>query len=305
MNEKALDEASAWLVRMRDESVSPEDCAEFVAWLDLSPENEAAYQQVAGAVDRVARVALTATKPQRQHLAIRVASVAAAAAAVVLITLLLPNMLDAEQVRTAVGETRSVELADGSDVIVNTGSLLDIRYSRDERRLLLQSGEAYFAVEPDIDRPFVVEALGQTVRATGTQFAVRIQNGRMFVWVVEGSVLVSGPRRSAHALAAGQQAVASGNETSVANLDRRELARATSWRSGWLTFSGQTLEEASSEVERYTGARFEFSSDEARSQLVYAHFRATDLEAFLSGIAANPAISVTRRAPQQILVDAR
>lgn len=72
-----------------------------------------------------------------------------------------------------------------------------VRYARGERRVELKSGTALFEVAKEAARPFVVEADGATVRALGTRFEVRREDGPVGVTLLEGSVEVRPARAEA------------------------------------------------------------------------------------------------------------
>src|SRR5690606_36114713 len=55
---------------------------------------------------------------------------------------------------TATGEQRTVELPDGSSIQLNTGTVVEVDYRRDARRLRLVEGEALFDVAEEPSRPF-------------------------------------------------------------------------------------------------------------------------------------------------------
>src|SRR5262249_21762120 len=57
---------------------------------------------------------------------------------------------------TALGEHRSLELADGSTVELNSHSRIRVRYSKQERDVEIVEGQALFRVAHDTSRPFIV-----------------------------------------------------------------------------------------------------------------------------------------------------
>ena len=65
---------------------------------------------------------------------------------------------------TSTAEQRSIELPDGSRVTLAPASAIAVSYVAAERRVDLLSGEAFFQVQPNADRPFRVTA--RTVQAT-------------------------------------------------------------------------------------------------------------------------------------------
>lgn len=114
--------------------------------------------------------------------------------------------------RTAVGEVRTIVLADSTRVTLDTASAIDVRFDERQRRVDLRSGEIMVTTSADPNvtpRPFIVTTSHGTVRALGTRFTVRHTEGEVSrVAVFEGAVSIepsqgtSSPLR----LAAGQQA---------------------------------------------------------------------------------------------------
>ena len=82
---------------------------------------------------------------------------------------------------TSVGEIKSLLLDDGSTLIMNTASAVDVRFSVTERRLVLKQGEIMVETAKDslspagrpVSRPFIVETPSGQIRALGTRFSVR------------------------------------------------------------------------------------------------------------------------------------
>jgi len=91
---------------------------------------------------------------------------------------------------TAVGEQRSITLADGSVIFLNTSSAVRVRYGQSARDIELIRGEARFQVAKSPLRPFTVATSVASVRALGTVFNVAMDNGGTQVAVLEGSVEV-------------------------------------------------------------------------------------------------------------------
>jgi transmembrane sensor len=104
---------------------------------------------------------------------------------------------------------RTDTLADGSEVSVQPNSSLSVApdFNRRERRMKLR-GEAYFEVQPDANRPFVVEIQDLEVKVVGTAFNVNnFTDGKyVVITVTEGRVLLSA-RGQSLLLEKGQEAV--------------------------------------------------------------------------------------------------
>ncbi|MCC6416019.1 MAG: FecR domain-containing protein, partial [Opitutaceae bacterium] len=82
------------------------------------------------------------------------------------------------------------QLPDGSWMELAPSAKAEIAYTPTERRIHLLSGNAYFGVAKDPERPFVVTAGHVSVKAVGTQFAVRAESSAINVLVTEGQVVV-------------------------------------------------------------------------------------------------------------------
>src|SRR6185437_1306026 len=85
---------------------------------------------------------------------------------------------------TAIGSRELIRLADGSEIELNTDSVLRTRITREERRVWLDKGEAYFNIRHDAARPFVVMAGTHRVTDLGTKFFVRHDTDRLEVAVM-------------------------------------------------------------------------------------------------------------------------
>lgn len=160
--------------------------------------------------------------------------------------------------QTAVGENRVVALADGSQVVLGGDTAIDVKVDDNKsRRVELERGEAFFTVAKDPSRPFTVHAGDATVTAVGTQFNVRRGRERVIVAVVEGHVTVAGSGTPALVpLAAGQQTtVVKSNVQAASALPN--LAAATAWKSGRLSFDREPLRDVLEDVNRYAVKRIE------------------------------------------------
>ena len=89
---------------------------------------------------------------------------------------------------TKIGEHVKHELPDGSTLWLNSSSKVEVNYSENYRRIYLLSGEAFFKVKKDLDRPFEVYSEDRLIRALGTAFSVYRRNDRIEVLVSEGKV---------------------------------------------------------------------------------------------------------------------
>ncbi|GGC11537.1 sensor [Oxalicibacterium flavum] len=155
---------------------------------------------------------------------------------------------------TQIGERSTVELADGSRLVLDTATELTVQWHLRSRRVVLADGRAHFDVAAAIWRPFTVDA-GQTqVRVVGTRFDVWRRPDGTSVSVYEGKVAVwRKDRKNAQiVLLPGQQAEVSDVDEAQA-LSRADIAGDTqgAWKDGRLVFLDTPLTEALAVIQRY------------------------------------------------------
>jgi transmembrane sensor len=199
-----------------------------------------------------------------------------------------------EQFQTMVGEQRSVMLADGSRVTLNTASKIEVRLQADHRVVQLLQGEALFEVAHDAQRPFDVHAGNVVVRAVGTQFDIDRRAARTAVTVVEGHVaMIAADSHTGNfpVLSAGDRVVV--DSAGPGALEHNvNLAEATAWTQHQLVFHHRPLGEVADEFNRYNVGRIEIRSPSLREQEVTGTFRSNDVASFVAVLAGVPGVQV-------------
>lgn len=160
-----------------------------------------------------------------------------------------------ERYSTRVGERVQVELPDGSRLVLDTGSAVEVQWHLRTRRATLASGRAQFIVASATWRPFLVTAGPAQVRVVGTRFdvwreapdtsSVSVYEGRVAVWR-EGQA----PERGV-SLQAGQQARLPAQGAPAVQVLENRLQDA--WKEGRLVFQDTPLVEAVAAIQRYRG----------------------------------------------------
>jgi transmembrane sensor len=201
---------------------------------------------------------------------------------------------------TSVGGISSIPLADGTVVTLNTASRIRVEFAPTERRVVLESGEAFFAVKRNPQRPFVVVAGAQRIVDVGTQFSVRRDRSGLRVVVTEGVVRLESPRtdiRSASggmpvlgprglseidvSLSAGAVAFAQDGDLLISKESTRQTDEMVSWRRGYLTFHDTMLADAVAEFNRYNVHHIAIGDREVAALRISGTFRPTDYQAFV------------------------
>jgi transmembrane sensor len=199
-----------------------------------------------------------------------------------------------EQFLTKVGEQRSVLLADGSRVTLNTASKIEVRLQAEHRVIQLLQGEALFEVAQDAHRPFDVHAGNVVVRAVGTQFDIDRRATRTAVTVVEGRVaMIAADSRTGDlpVLSAGDRVVVDSAGPGALEHDVN-LAEATAWTQHQLVFHHRPLGEVADELNRYNVGRIDIRTPSLREQEVTGTFRSNDVASFVAVLAGIPGVRV-------------
>jgi transmembrane sensor len=171
-----------------------------------------------------------------------------------------------KSIEARVGEQRTIDLADGSVVILNALSKIQVRMGA-ARDIRLVEGEAMFTVARDAQRPFRVHTRDAIVQAVGTQFDVATRRDGTPVAVIEGKIRVSAKERhsvntlpsvsrdtrgerASTPLVAGE-AVHISLKGKIERQSASEATTASAWRQRRLIFENTPLEEAADEFNRY------------------------------------------------------
>jgi transmembrane sensor len=183
---------------------------------------------------------------------------------------------------TGVGEIRTIQLSDGSTVMLNTDSTLSVDYSSQQRNITLQ-GEAYFKVSPDSRRPFEVHTENGLIRALGTAFDVKQVGADMAVTVYEHSVRVAFRHgETIEHLQEGQRVVLSNRQ--ISPIETVNLNQAKAWQEHELIFKNQTLQQVVAELNRYRSGKIIITDSTLAEHRVTGIFDSADPEAALNAI---------------------
>ncbi len=203
-----------------------------------------------------------------------------------------------------IGEQQVHTLSDGSVITLNTNSQVEVDYRPEQRRIRLLQGEALFDVAHDSARPFMVFAGDGMVRAVGTAFTVRLKGDVVDVLVSEGSVELSSvlpPAPSVRAtdkpsrpklasigiVKAGHAAAFERAQASIETISPEQMGAKMSWQSGFLTFSGESLEEVVSEVSRYTELSITITDPDVKVLRLGGVFKSGDTDVLFDTLEAN------------------
>ena len=305
---RASREASDWLILLQEEPDDTELHQCFETWLQMNRAHRSAWAATRRTTDVLdaAHNASThnassnhSTKPLIRHFARprkRLAwrygkrSIVQAAAAGLAICLAMvvfaPKLilhLQADHI-TGSGEIRTVDLADGSRVVLAPKSAIALDFDSNDRQVRLLAGEAVFEVQPAPERAFEVRSRAISTRVLGTVFSVRRAEQGVNVAVVEGHV------RVAHADAAAQGEMLTAGDTVQMDWTGRALRNTrlpddiAAWRSGYLIASDEPVAEVIDRLRPYYSGAILLIDDELAAQTVTGVYSLDDPPAALKAI---------------------
>ena len=267
-------EAVAWYARLCSGFATEADHEEWRRWHSAHPDHQRAWQRfetmqatLKRVPGHVAASTLRAAQPDRRRVLRGIGAVAGGAS----LAWLSWQVAGADggwhawlaDYSTGTGEQRSVTLADGSLLTLNTASSVDVSIDGRRRLVALRSGEILVETTkhrrvPGVarvdSRPFLVETRHGRILALGTRFTVRSDGARTVVSVLEDAVEVraSGAPGRVVRLEAGQQAAFADDGVDAPQPADPMLA---GWEHGSLVVNDRRLAEVVGELARYRRGR--------------------------------------------------
>jgi transmembrane sensor len=254
---KAISMAARWYARLQSDVATEAERSAWNDWLVADPVHRQAWQRIAAVGEQMASVPAALAAPalrgvdrsRRQLLRSVIVLVPATSLGWLAWRSDTSQQLLADY-RTAVGERREFRLADGSLLLLNTDTSVNLKYDSQQRVLELLRGEILVATAADpLQRPFKVHTRHGVVRALGTRFIVRAQPLGAEVAVLEKAVEVTASRAGlAVRLEAGQATAFT--DHSVGPL-RPIDATVGAWQQGSIIAIDRPLVELLADLSRY------------------------------------------------------
>lgn len=263
----AVAEAIEWLALQGSGAMTGAEQQRFELWLHASPDNTVAWQrlqqrlgQAFGEVPERSRDMLHRAGASRRHLLRGALGITGLGASVWWLQRqgLLP--MAGSDLQTGVAQRRPFTLADGSRVLLNARSRVDLAFDAQQRTLILHEGALNVEVAADPSRPLVVRTPFGEARALGTRFSVTLAEHGAQVWVQSSRVQASMAGAAPLELRAGQGAWLDGR--SVQRLDPAQ-ARAAAWEDGVLEVHDRALGEVIQALRPYRHGWLRITDDAA------------------------------------------
>lgn len=284
--------AAAWLEQRDCGDWTDEDRMEFEGWLNGSADHRVEFLRVQATWERTERLAILRSvdvgaeqPPHRRSIGKKLLGVVASFVVLTVIasgaTYYLSNA-GYTTYTTTIGGHETVALDDHTKIELNTDTTIRVSKNSNERKIVLDKGEAYFQVTHDATRPLTVFAGSNRITDLGTKFFVRRDSVRLEVAVMEGRAQFefADSQMKPAVLLPGDIALASGDAVAVTKVSAAALDNALGWRRGVLVFQNATLADAAAELNRYNHEKLVIA-DAAAARLTFgATLPTTDVEAF-------------------------
>jgi len=311
MNALDIDQAAAdWVQRRQFWNWSDDDQAALDVWLAESDRNRVAYLRQNAVWESAGR--LVVLKPELEVPArARISPLLMRIAAGVLVAALGAGGIvytmhpRAAVYSTDIGGRKTLQLADGSRIELNTNTLVSLSKEGDTRKVTLVRGEAYFHIHHDAAHPFVVVAGDYRVTDIGTEFVVRRAPERVEVGLIKGGVRfdaanVQGTPQSA-LLTPGDVVVADANSMKMSKKPIRDLMTELSWRRGMLVFKDTMLEEAAAQFNRYNREKIVLAGADIARLKINGSFQASSSELFARSVQDLFGLTVTHTGNELVI----
>jgi transmembrane sensor len=287
--------AAQWVARLTSGHASPADVDAARAWCEQSAEHRAAFERARNVWQHAGHVPPAATPRARSYVA---AAVLLCVAGVVLAAVRGGWSAD---FRTGAGEQRRVALNDGSTVLLDSGTAIDVQLTEGRRTIRLHKGQALFQVAPDVSRPFVVESASTSATAVGTVYAVRRDGDLTEVVVKEGVVAVAAPGVPVARVVADESLVHAPGSTDHIR-QRVDTANALAWERGLLVYELAPLEQVVDEINRHRRGHILIMNSELRSRRVSGVFHIDQLDESLRMLESSFDVRVISLSPYLVML---
>lgn len=308
--EDVVDAAITWAVKLDYNDPAPEVRRAFERWLQADPLHALAWARVdslkqpfASFPPKLLRGTLAAAGAKREQ---RLSSRRATMKLLSLAGLALgvgwvvrdqaPWQRLLADASTAVGERKTLRLADGTVIVLNTDSAVSTDLAGERRLVVLRRGEMLVTTGPDAGapakRPFWVYTPFGKLQALGTRFTVRLDERRARISVQEGAVeLHPDGGGASHVMRAGESRWLTDDGTEPADLQGIE---ADSWTEGVIAGRNIRLADLLHELSRYRSGGI--TCDERVAELrVSGLFQTRDTDQTLQFLVQTQPVSVTYR----------
>ncbi|GAB7533231.1 FecR domain-containing protein [Pseudomonas sp. 3A(2025)] len=300
-------QAAHWLMLMHDGPLSASQQQACERWRSAEPEHERAWQRVQRIQQQLGvlppHMAMGTLNRQRRQTLKTLLVLAAVLPAGYLGYRATPWREWTADYRTAVGERRQIELADGSLLDLNTDTAIDVQFSADQRLIRLLRGELLITSGADrnspVHRPLRVTSQHGQMQALGTRFSVRQLEAQTRLAVFEGQVRVTPLSATPAVIGAGEQV-----SFNASGIGPKQIAfeQDNLWSKGQLIADDMPLDNFLRELSRYRPGLLRCDPS-ARGLRISGGFQLDNTDAILAALPTTLPVQVESRTRYWITVN--
>lgn len=350
----AIETAASYVAKVYSGEISSRDCQELEYWLSEDEQHLYEYQRMLNIWDALAAYPVMKNKTSNSQRSFskwlthyKLVAIAASFCLLALTVFLSLSVSEKSEplltrYQTLVGQQKTINLSDGSKVMLNTDTLLKVDFRDGKRKLKLEFGEAFFDVAKDPDNPMDIDLISHKVTVLGTKFNIYRSDVEIKVAVVEGKVSVntipvnatsvnttSVNTRNEQAitkktddinkvndlandskvlLTAGDVInVTTNNETTkieepIVVAKKIDIKKFTDWHEGLIRFDNQPLFRVVSELNRYSQHKILLEDKKIMTLPVSGVFRFNDIEAILEALDSGLAVTIVRYSDRYVIL---
>ena len=183
------------------------------------------------------------------------------------------------------GGQYAITLSDGTRVWLNSGSSLTYPevFAGAERKVVL-SGEAYFEVSKNEQKPFIVHTDRADVHVLGTHFNINAYNdeGVLKTTLLEGAVRLSAATASV-LLAPGEQGLITGSRPGIEK-KRVNVNQEIAWKAGYFVFRYNTIGDIMRQISRWYDVEITYRGGLPTGTFGGTYSKGKDLPELLNGL---------------------
>lgn len=189
-------------------------------------------------------------------------------------------------VKASINEVKTVILPDSS--IISLKSKSTIKYPkkfRKEQRLIELEGEAFFEVNSNKNKPFVVETQYSFTKVLGTSFLLKSDTKKQQdeLIVATGKVIfgIKDDDLKKESFIAGEKGIIEVNNNKLTKL-RNEDINYASWKNGILIFKNTPLDKVIIDLSKHYNKKFIISNDSIKTRTLNAKYENLKLNELIS-----------------------
>lgn len=200
---------------------------------------------------------------------------------------------------TPTGARRLHRLPDGSQLLLNARTRVDLLYTGKERTLHLREGAVSLTAQPDAARPFLIRTSEGVIRPSGSRVMVRQQMRRTLVVAPDSEVEIATATGTRATLPAG---TGTRFDNALIGAPRPDLLADTAWETGWIDVHDRPLLEVIDALRPYREGPLCISVA-AGGLLASGRYPLDDSDAALRALQTDMPIRIRRITPWYTSVD--